>query len=212
MYEFLDAREQEFRKIVAHLSLPDFVSALPYQLLGNAYHNSHHLRSVAINAYHIAKSEGCENDIAMIAFLAGISHDMGYINPAHEAANIIVAQRHFSTLCQQLYILHPLEEVGQAMIRNTINDGKPKDFTAGKSDDWIVYDSDLSVWFNIEQDEMQYLLEGLSKEMNITATVESTKDFLSHAGFGTITGQKKLEEFLQSDIELPSVDFMLGIA
>lgn len=194
MFDFLEEREQEFNQISDNLGLPEFVKRLPYSLLGKPYHNSHHLRTVAINAYSIAKSEGLDQSNATVAFISGACHDIGYIDHFSETTNIFNAITAFKNVSPLLSFTDEQRSYGSALIANT-DSSFTKEFNQSHSDMWIVHDADMSVWMNITPEEAEYLCSGIEKEMAIPTDVHSTRSFLQQTGMGTITGQQMMEEF-----------------
>lgn len=198
MYDFLEERENSYRSIVRQAGLPAFLNFLPKNLRGNPYHNSHHAYSVAVNSYKFGKNEGLDEDHLISAFVAGITHDLGYLKPALEQANIINAIKFFNHTAEQLYFTTEQLNYGTLLIENTMNTGTPKDYSSFDSDAWIVHDADLGVWFDIEHDEASYLCEGLSVETETSVDLHLTYLFLQNHGMGTITGKNKLESFVQN--------------
>lgn len=197
MYDFLEERENSYRSIIRQMKLPTFLNFLPKNLRGNPYHNSHHAYSVAVNSYEFGKNEGLDEDLLLSAFVAGATHDLGYLKPSLEQANIINAIKFFTHTAEQLYFTTEQLNYGTLLIENTMNTGKPKDYSSFETDAWIVHDADLGVWFDIEHDEASYLCEGLSAETGTPVDLHSTYLFLQSHGMGTITGKNKLKSFVQ---------------
>lgn len=197
MHDFLEEREQKYRSIVKTLELPSFLNFLPKNLRGNPYHNSHHAYSVAVNTYEFGKTEGLDSDHLVASFVAGATHDLGYLKPSLEPANILNAINHFHYIAEQLYFTTEQRNYGILLIENTANTGKPKKFSLSPTDAWIVHDADLGVWFDIEHDEASYLCDGLSKEIGEPVDLHSTYKFLKNHGMGTISGKNKMESFSQ---------------
>lgn len=201
MYDFLEKREQKYRSIVKTLELPYFLNSLPKTLRGAPYHNSHHAYSVAVNTYQLGKSEGLEDELLLASFVAGATHDIGYLNPSLETANIINAIRFFHHTAEQLYFTTEQRNYGTLLIENTTNTGEPKDYSLHSPDAWVVHDADLGVWFDIQSDEAQYLCDGLTKETGSPIDLHSTYNFLKAHGMGTMSGKNKLESFSQMYVD-----------
>lgn len=209
MYEFLEDRAQEYYNITKQLKLPEFINQLPTMLQGNPYHNSHHLYTVAINSYKLGKNEALSHEALTTAFIAGATHDLGYISPHREPENIDNAITYFQHTATQLGFNNKQKQFGEQLIRNTQNTPKPKQYTAQHTDMWIVHDADLSVWFNITPEEAYYLCQGLEKEQHTNINLESTLNFLTHKGMGTYTGQANLEKFQQACHHYPKTKYWM---
>lgn len=193
-YHFLEAREQEYFTLIRELNAPEFLKNAPYQLLGKPYHNSHHLRSVAVKSSIIGHKEGLSPEERRLNFIAAVFHDLEYLHHSREEENI---GRAINSLIANKYSLDINDSECDKIIRsieNTKNIGE-KDFTRGHTDEWILHDADLSIWFNIENDELKYLFNGISEELGINTDLYTTKEFLNKHGFATLSGQQMLEEF-----------------
>ncbi len=199
MYEFLELREQEFISICQRLSLPKSIQKVPSTQRGFPYHNSHHLATVAINSYYIGVSEGLSEDKLRTAFIAGLYHDVSYVHHTLEDLNIKNSMKAFEDISIQLSIGPKLCKYGLRLINNT-HSQKPKDYSQGHTDDWIVHDADLSIWFNAIQEEGLYLCDGIEKELGVQTNIHTTKAFLTKNGMATITGKMWLKDFIKKSI------------
>lgn len=195
MFEFLESREESYNLLVDAFNFPPFVKELPLTLLGNPYHNSHHLRSVALNAYSIGTSEGLNYEQLRTAFLAGACHDLSYLGPDREPENIELAVKDFMHIADIAGLDIEHTRYGELLIRNTESTSVPKQFEEHHADMWVVHDADLAVWFNVSPEEASYLCNGIEKEMGLPTGLYSTKSFLNNHGMGTITGQNLLDDF-----------------
>lgn len=199
MFDFLETREQEFITICTKLELPHSIHKIPASQRGFPYHNSHHLATVAINSYHMGMSEGLAEGKLRAAFLAGLYHDVSYVHHSLENLNIKNSMNSFADMSFQLNMESKLRDYGLRLITNT-HSQLPKDYTKGHTDDWIVHDADLSIWFNAVQEEGLYLCDGIEKELGIPTNIHTTKEFLSKTGMATVTGKIWLEDFIKKSI------------
>lgn len=208
MFEFLEDRAKEYETLVESLHLPESIKKIPDTLLGMPYHNSHHLRSVAVNAYRLALEEDPEN--AHIAFLAGSCHDLGYVHHDQEYDNIVNALDAYKRMAQLADFTQEEISHGSTLIANTDSTLRaPLDSQSAKY--WVVRDADLSVWLGISAAEAHYLCDGLERELKIPTDIHSTREFLIAKGMGTLSAQKALDEFAQKALTVSIQDRWLMI-
>lgn len=194
MFDFLEERENEYNAVVDKLQLPEFVKNLPYTLLGKPYHNSHHIRSVALKAHFIGKEEGLSDENLTVAFVAGICHDLQYVDHHQEYQNIQNAIDTFNDTAVLLNFTQDQIHYGRGLILNT-DSSIDKEYDGSPSDQWIVHDADMAIWVGIGREEAEYLYQGIENELCIPTCPESTLAFLNHESMGTYTGKKMLAKF-----------------
>lgn len=156
------------------------------------YHNINHIYSFVLNLVSMPKFKSISKYQQRLLIIAGLFHDSGYLGKKDDLENINSAIRFFK-LTKHLLDLNIIEvNYIEMLILSTINDYRynPSILELVEYSS-LMQDADLMTNF---EDDSEIFRQGLSEELNVNITIESTIDFLKNYDIKEPTNKYIYEE------------------